>query len=374
MDSLRPKFGNLVSKSAKSKGTLNALKEVAELITHHTGIDEDVAELKRFSKFGGSNIEKKRQKTSSGKKPTQITPDTPTKRKIPQGHRRNPETDPNIQGSTQAKMPQADSEVHVVPPPRKIAKSHPDYFTVELPMYTNLLYTLSQSGTTINQATSILLNSCYDPLQGSSSGQPLGRDTWAGIYEFYRVLETQVTLIWHYTMGEFGNDEVTAPVNWNGATPVHLLCGYQITDDTADVATTPAGLVEMKHSKCEILEPKNQEMTAEKPASGGNPTNIRRTRVYGGMQRQDFTYRPEQWDYHVTQVSEGETRWTAKDAEPTEKHYLVPTLAYPYGHVTTMPDGSNVKVYCDIYIRQKVQWREVNSTKKRTSDQSGGGA
>lgn len=79
-----------------------------------------------------------------------------------------------------------------------------------------------------------------------------------------------------------------------------------------------------------------------------------------------FHYKPEDWDYHVTNLGLQE-RWTPKGANPDFNHYLGIVAAYPNNNATLQ---QNEKLYIgvDLYINYKVQWREVNSTKKRTID------
>ena len=113
-------------------------------------------------------------------------------------------------------------EVPVIPPPRRIAKIQPDYFTVVLPYYET--YRDGSNPQTTNTNRHFRLNSIFDPDQTSTGHQPMGRDTWAGIYKYYRVIKTDVKITWQ----NFSN------VGFTGETQV---VGFELTDDTSSELT-----------------------------------------------------------------------------------------------------------------------------------------
>ena len=96
-------------------------------------------------------------------------------------------------------------EVPVVPPPRKLAKIHPDYFTVTLPwVYKLQTSTEAQFAYSNSQPfVRIRLNSVYDPLKEISAianplrdidRQPQGLTIWESHFKYYRVLRCRVKL------------------------------------------------------------------------------------------------------------------------------------------------------------------------------------
>ena len=259
-------------------------------------------------------------------------------------------------------------EVPVMPAGRT-SKSHPEYFTVDLPFYSNFTLNLG-TGETIDEQY-IRLDSPYDPIVDgnfSESRQPLGRDTWAGIYDYYRVLEADVTMKFTYTYGSFGDDQVDSPRDWNASSPIHAMVGYHVTDDATDKASNPIAFVEMKHSKATYIHPTNFAVHSNTAASGTNDSRIQKLHCNGGTQVLGFHYQPEQWDYHVTNLGLQE-RWTPKDATPDFTHLLGLVVAYPNNN-TALLSNEVIKIHVDLYVKYKTQWREVNSTKKRSIDSS----
>jgi hypothetical protein len=260
------------------------------------------------------------------------------------------------------------TEVPVIDPPKRISKSHPDYFTINLPFYKS--YVLTTGPGEQMDTVYIRLNTPYDPMYTgiSESRQPLGRDTWATIYDFYRVLSSDVNMTFTYVEGAFGDDQTTTPRNWDGDTPVHALVGYQVTDDSADSAATTIAFVEQKHSKAVPLHPTNINALNMTAPDATNASVTRRLMCHGGSTGMSFHYQPENWDYHVTQLGQ-EERWTHKEQTPDYNHYLGITQAYPNDN-NNLGTNEHIKIQVDLYITYTVQWREVNSTYKRTIDTS----
>lgn len=260
-------------------------------------------------------------------------------------------------------------EIPVVPPPRKISKSHPEYFTINLPFYCNFQMTLS-NGEDI-EIQHISLNSPYDPIVDgdyTNSRQPMGRDTWASIYEFYRVISADVNLTFNYVHARFGDDKSVTPRNWEGDKPIHALVGYYLVDDTADQPANTISFVEMKHSKANPLHPARTHINTYASATTTLGTKAQRIHCDGGSTSMSYHYAPENWDHHVTNLGLQE-RWTGKNADPDYKHYLGVVLAYPFDN-GTLDTNERLDIWVDCHITYTVQWREVNSTLKRTIDAS----
>lgn len=256
-----------------------------------------------------------------------------------------------------------------VMPSGQVSKSHPDYFTINLPFYTNFNMTLS-TGETIEEQF-IRLDSPYDPIVDgdfSESRQPLGRDTWANIYDFYRVVESDVQMIFTYKHGRFGDDQSATPRNWEGDVPVHAMVGYHVTDDATDKAANPIAFVEMKHSKAAYIHPNQHQINSFQATTTSLGSKARRIHCSGGTTGMSFHYQPEHWDYHVTNLGLQE-RWTPKNQVPDFTHMLGIIAAYPNNN-NALLSNERIDIQVDLYINYKVQWREVNSTTKRTIDAS----
>jgi hypothetical protein len=261
-------------------------------------------------------------------------------------------------------------EVAVMPVPRSVAKSHPDYFSIRLPMYTNFVLVLNSTSDITEHF--VRLNSPYDPnlsSGGRPSGQPLGRDQWANIYDYYRVIESTTNIQFTYLRGLFGSDQTGSFYPALGAgQPAHALVGYQITEDVTKKAADPIAFVEQKHSKVDPLHPSNTEFISDAgyQADGSDPSFPTRLLCTNGHTGMSFYYRPENWDQHVT-LQGPDARWTAKDASPAHTHLLGITAAYPW-NTTGLSTNDSIFIHVSVYQTFTVQWREVNDAYKRTID------
>ena len=254
-----------------------------------------------------------------------------------------------------------EDEVAIMPPPAKVAKSHPDYFTIDLPFYFNHVMTITNAASM--DTFDIRLDSPWDPLATGSltrdAHQPLGRDTWGGIYDYYRVLETDINLTFSYVQGKFGD----AASIGSTAVPFHALVGYTLLDDETAKPANACAFVEMKHTKVMQLHPINHDPIVTTTGSTGTATRVLYT---GGASGCSYHFDPRHWDLHVVQ-SGIEERWTAQNATPTNKKYMQVTCAYPNNN-TGLAAADSIRIAVDGYITYKVQWREINTTKKITID------
>ena len=101
-----------------------------------------------------------------------------------------PYVDPTIQ-ATMASTGTNGDEVPVVPLPKRVSKIMPDYQSIQLPFYAK--YTVTTGMVNSTNYVAVRLNSIYDPIQGTTSNrQPQGRDNYAQLWNFYRVLGSQI--------------------------------------------------------------------------------------------------------------------------------------------------------------------------------------
>jgi hypothetical protein len=257
---------------------------------------------------------------------------------------------------------------HEIPlmPAGVVAKSHPDYFTIELPYFERQVYEIDSANKI--SIGSIRLNSIQDPIQNSAFGHvPLGRDAWTSIYGFYRVISTDVTLTWYYEKGEFTTASAHGEITGEGreaplidATNA-VIAGWQLTDSSSDIYPDGATLVEGKHSKAELMFPTNIHARTDSSFQDHS------LNCYGGALRQTFHYSPEEWNYHV-QNSSIEDFWTAVGSNPATDHLICPTVAY--ANNDHFPNtGVKIGMSCWIHIKYRVQFREVLETSKKVRDE-----
>ena len=215
-------------------------------------------------------------------------------------------------------------EVGVVPPPKRLALTAPDYFTVDLPYEIFEVHEelRDAAGTTLR---SYRLNSIWDPDASSiTTKHPMGRDTWACIYQYYRVLKCRVEItVFNY------EDRVQNTTNRDA-----LIAGIEWTDDsgTTGTAQTAEAFMEEKQSMTHVLH--GLKMA---------PANA----AYF-----EYTYTPESWDYHVEQTGV-ENRWTAVGANPNHTHLLLLRM-FPAVSVDTLA----MKLEVNARLVYTVQFRE----------------
>ena len=164
-----------------------------------------------------------------------------------------------------------DDEAPVVPPPAKVSKIINDYFTIQLPLHYDTRFALAYPGSAIAGGI-INLNTINTPIIGSTHDFR-GRDTWASLFQYYRVLQTDIRFTW------FGANANT-------------LVGWSLHEDTSHSSwTTRRDMCEAKNGGFDLLEAHEADGTIT-PAF--NTYSGTRTRLV-----QQYTYKPESWDHHV---------------------------------------------------------------------------
>jgi len=263
----------------------------------------------------------------------------------------------NTMGSSKRAGTDGD-EVSVVPPPKKLSKIHPDYFTINVPQ----VYRLTAAAANILYASTtplatIRLNSIYDPLKATratlnnpavqSDVQPQGRDIWAAHFKYYRVLKTYVKIT-------FVNNYPTLDT---GSFLHDFVVGFELTDEDGPISDNAEMFLMTKHAKREIL-PSAQTTTAY------NGTSTIASVAKSSTKTVTFTYDPNAWDYHVEEKG-SEERWTPIGANPSIDHELHVRVMHLINGTT--PSAGNM--YFMIQLAYDVQFREATDSffKTRTT-------
>lgn len=247
-------------------------------------------------------------------------------------------------GMSSKSAPHDGEDVPVIPPPRKISKIHPDYFTIELPFA--LIHQVESTATfphaNIKPVATVRLNSIYDPIanvrsgtggtdpQITSNAQPQGRNVWAPHFKYYRVLRSDVKVT-----------IINASLIGSGAFPLFhsFVCGYEIADEDAVLSNNATAFLTTKHAKRAILPPATR--------AGASNMKANSAQVF------TFTYFPENWDYHVEGTG-AEERWTPIAENPNIDHHLNVRLFHM--DATNAPTG-NISMI--VQVSYKVQFREA---------------
>lgn len=263
-------------------------------------------------------------------------------------------------------------EVAVVPPPRKISKIVPDYFTVKLPYYQYFNFSVASANIANANSYAIYLrcNSLYDPIVGTTSNeQPQGRDTWAAMFAYYRVLSSHIRIRW---LNKNPSETIarldSAGVGTNYGDPFNgeYLVGYEMTDSTsATLSNNLTMFMCTKHAKRDLLKA-GYTVAAPLTASA-------RTVIGYGEVTSVYNYSPESWDFHV-QEQGTEERWTPVKQNPANDHSIA-LRAFHKG--TDNISQKDVSIFCEVYIEYTVQFRETSASLIKTletSDATYGGA
>jgi hypothetical protein len=230
--------------------------------------------------------------------------------------------------------PTEGDEIAVVPPPKVIALTAPDYFTIKLPWALVAFYS-NAAVPTGNNIRTFRLNSVFDPDSSSgSSHQPMGRDTWAGVYKYYRVLATHVMIT---TINQQNKSESSGPKN-------ACMIGMEHTDDTSSTGLTQNinSFMESKNSDSHLLLGRDN-----------SPANIN---------TMHFNYTPGSWTDHVHETGV-EERWTPIGDNPSFVHDLA-YRAFPISG----GDVSAYDLHYKIHITYTVQFRELQHSVYKTED------
>ena len=226
-----------------------------------------------------------------------------------------------------------DHEVPVIPPPRKIAKTHPDYFTINLPVCIRI-DPINVGVLTWNNSQplfTIRLNSIYDPLkqyrtgndfEGNSLGdpmqnkniQPKGRDIWATHFKYYRVLKSEFDVSIDSTCACECQTGAGTASPWENK----FCYGYELTDEDGQISNNVDAFLTTKMAKRKMLQPA-PAMQQTYWDGAGNPTVTRNTSVSHGAF--SYTYHPATWRHHVEEAGV-EERWTPINQNPGIDHEL----------------------------------------------------
>lgn len=196
------------------------------------------------------------------------------------------------------------AEVPVMPPPSRISKIVPDYFTIDLPYYQIVQLTGTNTGASAN--INLRMNSIYDPIVGTlSDRQPQGRDQWALTFQYYRVLKSQIKLT--LLTNAIGN-ALSRPSQdtW--------VFAYELDEQLGNTATSVDALMTTKHAKRTMIS------VAPQTASG-NGTNTVYNPQHVNMVELHHLYNPNTWDHHVQELGQSE-RWTPIGENPAFIHNM----------------------------------------------------
>lgn len=203
---------------------------------------------------------------------------------------------------------------------------------IELP-YAQYISMAASVGTSAPQQYKI--NSIYDPDLTGGGNQPLGRDTWAGIYNYYKVLETHVTIsvteITDDSTGAVTNNQLPSVVGW-----------------MADlIAAPPSNLTTWLMTS--MASGNNETQKFGKPVVSdiitgrGSKTNV-------------FTYKWDASQFDTSIIDNTKNEWTPVTTDPANINYF----SLLYYNPNTAATTRTILIKTD--IRYLVAFKQINRT------------
>ncbi len=222
-------------------------------------------------------------------------------------------------------------------PHKQAAKAAPDYLTVTLP-YAKHQWVTQTNGSGENNippdhCPRWRLNSCVDPeftgapsiAPNTSHQVPQGFNTWSSIYQYYYVKECHVKIT---VVNNSKSDDIRAN---------RRIVGLQWFDEGAgEVADTRDGKLQSKRSISKLL------MGANEP-NGANVCELQ------------FSYTPETFQEHITELKETNTVWTKVGDAPKLKRTL------HFDACDMSGSGGNIDLDLVVEMSYVVQFREPNT-------------
>lgn len=230
--------------------------------------------------------------------------------------------------TSQANMPanqssgQHQDEVAVMPHHGPMSKIVEDYHTIKLTYYDRDLRFAATPGTNGFFQYLYRLNSIYDVNESlGGQQQPLGRDTWAAIYQYYRVLscEMDVKIV-------------------NRQSVNTLLAGVVLEEDDANLTFNTSNFMMRKNAIRRIIP----------GTTYANPSTANIV----------YKYNPGSWDHHVQETGV-EERWTPIGETPSNQHRAILRLIGSDGS-DAIPNETDWEVF--VTMKYVVQFREANKT------------
>ena len=242
--------------------------------------------------------------------PTTTSPN-PKKRKTGDinVHRRILPSQPTTMATQETTINHTD-EVPVMPIPRRVSKIAPDYFNIELPFCETITLNTGSGGGNIASVAGknyIIVNQLNSILAGSSL-KSRGVDSWTNIYDYYRVTQCDIKVTMFIrsqdTNFKTGNDTTTSTsgtgICMREPNNVYM-AGFHLSDSSSSSDwTTYRDFGEAKQGGFRLLH-----------GSSSEP-------CFTTLQ---YTFRPQDWDLHVTE-SGLEERWTPVAAAPADPKYF----------------------------------------------------
>lgn len=180
------------------------------------------------------------------------------------------------------------------------------------------------------------INSVYDPDLTGAGSQPLGRDTWSSIYNFYKVLETHVKV----KVTEATNISTSA----EDSTAYPSLHGWM-----ADITANPPAFVDQWIGTVHAGKTNKQQRFS--PIQMFDVVNGR------GQKPLNFEYHWDASQFDTSVIDNAKNEWTPVGSDPANINYFSLLMYNPSGGV-----GDSRRVIWHMEISYLVAYKQINRT------------
>lgn len=208
-------------------------------------------------------------------------------------------------------------------------------FVVMLPYCEYAPYT--QTSGTIGALQQFKINSIYDPDLTGAGSQPLGRDTWAGIYNYYKVLETHVK----YTVIELTNNAVAT----TGINAYPSLHGWM-----CDLTANPPATSQIWLNAINAASANKQQKFG--------PIKTYDVQTGRGQQPLHFEYHWDASQFDTSIIDNAKNEWTAVGSDPANLNY--------FSIITFNPSGAARVSVVKYEIQFLVAFKQINRSLMNT--------
>ena len=216
--------------------------------------------------------------------------------------------------------------------------SYQNEMIVELPYTHYISPTVSPSGyATVVTLNQYKINSIYDPDLTGAGTQPLGRDTWSAIYNYYKVLESDVK---YEVIDMTYRTPAVAPADANQPSLLGWMADITATPPTGpdqwfNTAQGPNHNKQQIFSEVDIVDP-----------IAGRPQK---------RHRGHYHWNSEDFDTSIIDTA-GKNTWTAVGSDPANLNYFSVLCCNP----EQIAGGNSRRFALRVTIKYLVAFKQIN--------------
>ena len=221
-------------------------------------------------------------------------------------------------------------------------RSYEEEVVVKLPYIDTFTTFQAQSASTTGSVYQYKVNSMWDPDLTGTGHQPLGRDTWSSIYNYYKVLECNITVelfdLQHFTAITVPGNGESSPTYYGG-----------MLDITAVPPSTKQSWFEAVEVNANSLQQKFSKPLAVNVIGSRGPNSV----------TINMKWTPDMFEKNVLQGG-GDPGWNAVGGDPTILEYFTLIMHNPWS-------GGSRYVNFTTKLEYIVAFKQINKSLLNTS-------